>query len=284
MPPTPWPLPFIIFSRLMKPLKKFAFFKLTRRRRLVVAALFLCLGLLATMLIGGLRVNFPALAALVVLAYPIIYWALQEEIVGFKKISLFVLPLMLTLAVGLFYFLTPVRWLTRLTTVGFYALAIYAAILTVNIYNVASLRSIGLFRVGRTIGFLLTIITALLLTHILFSFHPHFWLIGLGVFAIVFPLSLAELWAVKLAQTPAKQLLVYSLLVSFLASQFGVVISFWPTQASVSSIFVTAVFYQLLGLSSHFLGKSLYKKTLREFIVIAFLVLLIILGTTSWRG
>ena len=61
------------------------------------------------------------------------------------------LPTLFTAAVGLFYFLLPVRWLTRLPVVILYSIGIYALLLTENIYNVAAERTIALFRAAHSL-------------------------------------------------------------------------------------------------------------------------------------
>lgn len=244
----------------------------------------LSLGLLTTMLAGGVRVNLAAVFWLTILSYPLIHWALKEDIRGIKKITLFILPMMLIFAAGTAYFLIPVRWLTRMVTVMAFSLSLYAALLTVNIYNVASTRQIGLLRVGRTMGFFLTITVILLLNNTLFSTRPPFWLAGLGAAVIAALASFADLWALKFGEGLNKQTLVYALVIALLTGQFAAAISFWPLAPSISAILVTTVVYELLGLSSHFLGKTLYQKTLQEFALVAVAVFLIVLLTTSWQG
>ena len=60
-------------------------------------------------------------------------------------------------AVAFFYFLLPVRWLTRIPVVVLYAVGIYALLLTENIYNVAADRTIALLRAAHSVGYLLTL-------------------------------------------------------------------------------------------------------------------------------
>ena len=64
-----------------------------------------------------------------------------------------------TAAIALFYFLLPVRWLTRVPVAVLYAVGMYALLLTENIYNVAADRTIALLRAAQSIGYLLTLLT-----------------------------------------------------------------------------------------------------------------------------
>ena len=58
---------------------------------------------------------------------------------------LFLLPILLSVAMYLFYFLFPVRWLTRIPFVLVYGISMYAVLLSSNIFNVGVEKNLQLF-------------------------------------------------------------------------------------------------------------------------------------------
>jgi hypothetical protein len=88
---------------------------------------------------------------------------LREGIDGIEWLTVLTLPPLYTAGVGLFYFLLPVRWLTRLPVAMAYGLGMYVLLLTENIFSVASIRTIQLLRAAQAVGFLLTLVTGFFL-------------------------------------------------------------------------------------------------------------------------
>ena len=76
--------------------------------------------------------------------------------------------------VALFYFLLPVRWLTRLPVLAIFGISMYLLFLTQNIYNIAAIRTIQLLRAAHAVGFLFTIVSAFLIYNVIFALHLPF--------------------------------------------------------------------------------------------------------------
>jgi hypothetical protein len=191
---------------------------------------------------------------------------------------------MFTAAVGFFYFLLPVRWLTRIPVAVIYAIGIYALLLTENIYNVAVNRTIALLRAAHSVGFLLTLVTFFLLEQtVLISRQSMIWNILLtGV--IAFPLALQLFWATRLEEGIPRKIVVLSLVSTAALLQLVWVLSYWPVNTTITALFLTTVFYSTAGMSQQYLMDKLYKRTLYEFASLVILVLCIMLFSTKWRG
>ena len=132
---------------------------LNKRQKIIISAGILTIGLLSTQLVDfNLRFNF--IGGLFLLSYALSVWALWEGLNLTKALVLMILPTFFTVALASFYFLLPVRWLTRLPIAFAFGLMFYLLLLAQNVFNVASLRTIPLYRAASTASFLFTLLSA----------------------------------------------------------------------------------------------------------------------------
>lgn len=267
-----------IVRQILKKLKKG---KLSKRGQLVLVTAILTLFLIATQLVS-FEDRAKMIFSLSILTLFLSAWALRENLKGVKWITLLILPTFFSGAVGSFYFLLPVRWLTRLPSVSLFALSMYALLLTGNIYNVATERSIGLLRVAQSVGFLLTLITYFLLSETILSFHLSSLLNFILIFICSFLLILQSLWSVRLGDNVKKEVL-YGGVVSLCLAELVFIFSFWPVKITIEALFLTTTFYVLVGVTQQYLLGRLFKKAVTEFLAVLFAVFLLLLFTTSWR-
>ena len=155
-------LQILIFRIIMR-------FKLTKRQKIVITSVILTIGLLSTQIVD-FNLRFKFIAGLSLLSAVLSLWSLWEGLNLTKAIVLLILPVFFTVAVSSFYFLLPVRWLTRLPVAVVFGLIFYLLLLAQNVFNVASSRTIPLYRAASTVTFVYTIATAVLLFHILHAF------------------------------------------------------------------------------------------------------------------
>lgn len=256
---------------------------LSKRQQLVVVSLVLTAGLFLTQLVSS-DFRYVMVLALSVLTYLGAAWGLREELGGVDWFMLLTLPTLYTAAVALFYFLLPVRWLTRLPVAALYAIGIYALLLTENIYNVAANRSIALLRAAHSVGFLLTLLTYFLLigTVLSFRFPP---LVTSVVVALISGLLIAQsLWSMTLEEKISENVKKITLVLSAIFFELAWVFAFWPIRAVLIALFLTTVFYSTVGMAQQYLVEKLYKKTVVEFASVAAIVFIILIFATHWRG
>ncbi len=135
---------------MKKVLKKFL--KIEKRVRLVTASLVLsALMLLTTFFFFDKALIFIPL--LIIASYFFTFFAIIEGIEKIEWFTLFVIPVILTLSFYLFYFLFPVRWLTRIPFIILYGISIYANLLASNIFNVKMEKSLQLYRAAFSVNF-----------------------------------------------------------------------------------------------------------------------------------
>lgn len=286
MPPMLWQLQSATFYA--NTMVRRRFFKLrirlSKRGKFVLSTTALTLGLLFAFLLGPDFGN-QSVVVLAILSCLFILFCLWGDLPKKKQISIILLPgFLFTLGVGLFYFVLPARWLTRIIMLSVFAFGFYATLLAQNIYVISVARSIKLLQAARTIGFLLSVASAFCLYYILFSLHTYLPLVTLGIFTISFFLTISVIWSVTLKDFITKEELFHILVLALVLSEIGTFITFWPVSVAFAAIFLTGNFYTFVGLSQHWLEDRLFKRVLWEFIWVAVILFIILFFTARFGG
>lgn len=235
-------------------------------------------------------------------AYVLSAWVLFEDLKGWEWVTLLILPVLFTLGAGLFDNLLPpavpsmfglnfqietslflggvVRFVFSVT----FVFGMYAILLTENIFSVASIRTIQLFRAARSVSFILALIVSLFFFSVSFSLKLPFYFIGLLVGIISLLLSFENLWSVDLKTEHLNDVYRLSAVIGWLMALFGVVISFWPIGPFMGGLVLTACFYALLGILEQRLVNRVMTVNYIEFIIFNLVIVIIAFLTTSWRG
>jgi len=263
--------------------QKFALGKISKRKKFVISALLLSLGIFGIET-SNISWRYQAIALLAGLTYFLSAWSLAEGLNGIEWFAVLVLPTLFTAGVGLFYFLLPTAWLTRIPVIILYGLGIYILLLVGNIFSVAAIRTIQLVRSAQAVGFLLTLVTSFFLYDTIFSFRLDFWLNFLLVMLVSLPLVAQGLWSINLEEKFSWKLLVYTLSISLIQGETAVAFSFWPVTVAVGSLALTTMLYISLGLAQQQLAQRLFPKTINEYLRVGAIVLLVIFLTTHWGG
>lgn len=244
-----------------------------KRQKIIIAALLLALGLLITHSSAFLFMRTRLIIILGVSAYLISLWALWEGLDRTKAIILMILPVFFTVAVASFYFLLPIRWLTRLPEMLIFGFLFYSLLLAQNVFNVASIRTIPLYRAASTVSFLFTLVTAFLIYNVIYAFHMPFYWNTIAVSAVSFPLIIQMLWHIKM-ESLNSQIVVYSLVVSLLIGEAALVLSFWPVVSIIWSLFLAAFLYVILAIITDFLRDRLDHSNIVEYVSVGGIVVL----------
>jgi len=256
---------------------------MTKRQQFVLATILLTAGLLLTQLMTGASryflVGFLSVAAVCSTAL-----VFRQELHGMEWLTILSLPTLFTAAVALFYFLLPVRWLTRLPVAFLYGIGIYALLLTENIYTVAADRTIALLRAAHSVGFLLTLLTYFLLvqTTLAFRFLAPVQTSVIGILSFI--LALQSVWSMELTTVISRRVWHVCIAVTVFLTQIIWIFSFIPTKTILLALLFTTAFYSTVGASQQYVIEKLYKKTLVEFFIVSAIVFIITLAATSWRA
>ncbi len=256
---------------------------ISKRQQYVAITMLMSVFLIITQVFSS-EFRYFMVGVIAIIAYFLTAYALREDLRGIEWFTLLSLPSLFTAAISIFYFLLPERWLTRLPIVMLYAVGFYALLLTENIYNVAVNRTIALLRAAHTVGFLLTLVTFFLLLQTLFSLHTYPFITVPVVFVLAFILSLQFSWSLILENTIAERVWFLSLISAIVVAQCTFILSFWPVNTTIQSLFITSLYYSVSGMSQQYLQERLYKKTIQEFFIVTAIVFFILIYVTNWHG
>lgn len=253
-----------------------------RREKFIISAIILSLGLLGVQYVS-LQFRFLAVFLFFIASYIVSAWALYDDLHGIEWLTIIPFPAAYAASVGLFYFLLPSGFMSRISILVFFGIGMYALYLTSNIYSVAKARTIQLLRAAHTIGFLFTLLISVLFANTIFSFHFPFWLNGILMFIVHLPLYFMTLWSIELQTTLQPKLLQLSVLFAVLTGQLGVVLSFFPLSIWAASLTITSMVYILIGLSNSSLQGKLFKNTVREYILFSVFIFAAFLFLMEWK-
>lgn len=212
----------------------------------------------------------------------IVVFFLRREIVGPKFFWFLILPVFFSVFCFCFVKKVTLPISFQVFSPLFFGLGIYIIFLITNIFNICLIRKIPLFRAALAVGFLFTVIAALLGFSFLFFLRLSFWKNALGIVLISWPLVFQSLWTVNPKQGMGKKLWRVSLVFALVLGELALAISFWPVVFSLGALFLVAVFYALVGIGQLYLSDRLNKQRLLEYGSIAAIVLILMTLSTRW--
>ncbi|MBI2330509.1 hypothetical protein HYU94_03885 [Candidatus Daviesbacteria bacterium] len=256
---------------------------LNKRQKIVISTVILTIGLLSTQLVD-FNLRFRFLGGLAILAYALSVWSLWEGLNLTKAFVLMILPTFFAAGVASFYFLLPVRWLTRLPVALLFGLTFYLLLLAQNVFNVASLRTIPLYRAASTASFLFTLLAAFFIYNVVFAFNLLFIWNGLIVALISFPLILQVLWSIQMEDRISGAIVIQSAILSLVLGELALSFSFWPMYPIIWPLTLSSAMYVFLGLATGILRGRTNKRVVWEYVGIGTVMFLVSFFTTSWVG
>lgn len=230
------------------------------------------------------------------LAAVLFAWALKEGLNGIEWVTLLVHPAVFTVGYMMFSVLLRPDWLGggwafvprwlavgagRAVVILAFGLCQYVLLLSSNIFSVAAIRTIALYRSASAMAFVMTVLTGLLVYNTILSFRLPFWQGGLWVAAASLTLLLPGLWSVNLAPSLSREVAAYGVWLSVALGLLAIAIAFWPITTSVGSLFLTTVLYVFLGISQHHLSQRLFARTVWEYVTVGGVVLVTMLLTSG---
>jgi len=252
-----------------------------KRQKLVLTSLALSLGLLAVQSVG-LEIRYLLIGFLAGVSWLLAAWSLKEGLSGIEWLTVTLPSVLFTAAVGLFYILLPQAWTARLSIAVIFGIGQYALLLTGNIFSVAAIRTIALFRAASAVGFVMALITGFFIFDTILSFRFDFWLVGLLVFVTGFLLLVPALWSVELLPVISKRVWKYSFWSAVSLGFLAVSICFWPISISVASLFLSTILYVVLGITQHYFSERLFPRTVGEYVTVGVVVTITMLATAGW--
>jgi hypothetical protein len=255
---------------------------MTKRQKFLLAAALLSLGLLAIQYVP-IEYRYVAIFGFFLVTYLVSAWALFDDLKAIEWLTILSLPSLYSVAIALFYFLLPGSWISRLVIVTLYGVGMYALYLTENIYSVAAVRTIQLLRAAHAVGFLLSILTLVLLYNTIFSLQWPFWANGLLVFGASYPVLVQGLWSIQLDPSVSKDIWRMSFGLAVSCGAIAIALSFLPVTVWIAALFLATVVYVSLGLLQHDLNERLFSRTIVEYVLVGVFVLVATMLVTPWK-
>lgn len=264
---------------LTKNKKKFG---LEKRQKFGIGVAILSLGLfLAEYAFNGYGVLIAAFLAIV--SDLLLFWAIRDDLRNNFSAQVFVLPFLYSLAFGLFSFLTPARILTRIVLTTLYAIGLYSVFLSENIFTVASIRTIALLNSARIVSLVISLIGYFFLSNTIFSLRIGIIPTAILILVVSALFVMHAIWTYTLEKSLKKDF-IWIGIISMCLLEIAIVLWFWPTSPTIVSLFLTCVWYVLIGLSHVWLDKRLFRNVLWEYIWVAGIAVVILISLTQWQG
>ncbi len=267
-------------SHVSKRAKKSFVFSIDKRQKFVIGTILLSVGLFLTEFQfsrSGVIIAF----ALSIFTNIFVLWANYQDIRENKSYQVLILPFFYSLAFSLFYFLTPTALLPRLLLTSVYAFGLYSLFLSQNIFIVSSFRTIQLLSGARIVSFVITLISYFFLNNILFTFHVTIFPVIVIMLVYTYLLIYHSLWTYTLQRTP-QPLSIWVSTLTICLVEIATIVWFWPSNPTVIALFLTGLFYTIVGLSHVWFEKRLFKGVLWEYVWVGCIVLFVLLSFTQW--
>lgn len=276
-----------LISRLSIPKLKlsnpFAFIRVVPKRiRIIVATIIMTVLLTISSFFTFTTSWFIFIPVIIVVSYITTYLAIYEGVDKIEWYTLFVMPILLSISLYLFYSLLPVRWLTRLPFIVLFSFGYYAMLLTSNIFNVGVEKSIQLYRAAFSINYLTQTFIVFLCVVVSLSFRFNFILNAAIAGLVALIASVQLFWSVKLEHRFDQRIFILGIGVALLIFEVALLLSFMPLRINVVALTITALYYSITGIIYNYLGDRLFKNVIREYAFVTIFVIFIAVLTIQW--
>ncbi|MFH1971509.1 MAG: hypothetical protein ABIJ05_03965, partial [Patescibacteria group bacterium] len=213
---------------------------MNKRKRFLITSLILSSGFVSFQFLEN-QYKFYTIGLLAIMTVVLFFFSLKEGLERNMTLLTLILPTFFTVGVGIFWFLLPVNFLTRLPVIVFYAVGIYVLCLTMNIFTVATIRTIALLRAARGVSFVLSLLTSFLIFDAFMSLKiPIFYLVPLVSF-FSFPIFFQGFWTSSLNRDYERNVFNISFYSSLIVGEIAAMLYFWPVTVVVGSLCLTVV-------------------------------------------
>lgn len=274
---------------------------MSKRTKFILVSLLIAFLLWLTSL-AQVDYRFGLVLVVAAVSYILSVWVLFDDLKGIEWITLIVLPTMFTLGSGLFSNFLPTAFpgmfgmrlsvetsqllagVFKVLYFLFVGLGLYGILLIENIFSVASIRTIQLFRAARSVNFILTLVTSLFFFTVALSLKLAFWWVVPISFAVSFVLAYPSLWSVDLKNNFGPQVWRYAVSASWIMAVLSGVLCFWPIKPFMGGLILTSGLYALFGILEQRLSSRVYLESLWEYGVTVMIIVIVGFLTTSWTG
>lgn len=255
---------------------------ITKREELVLLSVILTVLMLCFYIIPVGVLKFAVLPVLIIAVFASSLFVGRE---GLRRIEYFILPILpvlFTISSALFYNIIPDRWLTRLAFIFTYGFLIYSIFLIINIFNAAKIKNIQLLKVARTIYFFVSSFTVFLFSYVILSFHVINLLSSASISLFVLLIAQTFIWSFSLREKLEKEEIFLSFFCAFLIFELSLSLTFWPLNIYLTSLFLTSIYYSLIGVIDNLLSFKIRGWSLMEYTAINIFIFILCFFAASF--
>lgn len=261
-------------------LKSIFNFFTNKRQKFILSVLVLSVGLFIAEYVLG-RSGIIIALILSFLTSFFLYLSLREDLKENFTPQVLILPFFYTLAIGLFYLLVPARLLTRFAMTFLYALGLYSLFLSENIFTVSAIRTIQLLSGARTISLVLTMLSYFFISNVVFSFHTNIFITLILVTLYTFPIVLHSVWTYAQEKNLFSQVF-WVLTITICLVEVAAFLWFNQASPTVIALFLTAIFYVILGLTHAWFERRLFRGVILEYFWVTILSFIFLTLFSGW--
>lgn len=261
-------------------LKSIFNFFTNKRQKFILSVLVLSFGLFIAEYVLG-RSGIIIVLILSFLTSFFLYLSLREDLKENFTPQVLILPFFYTLAIGLFYLLVPARLLTRFAMTFLYALGLYSLFLSENIFTVSAIRTIQLLSGARTISLVLTMLSYFFISNVVFSFHTNIFITLILVTLYTFPIVLHSVWTYAQEKNLFSQVF-WVLTITICLVEVAAFLWFNQASPTVIALFLTAIFYVILGLTHAWFERRLFRGVILEYFWVTILSFIFLTLFSGW--
>lgn len=253
-----------------------------KRQKFILSVFLLSMGLfIAEYVLGkfGIYIVF----GLAISTSALLFLSLRGDLRENFTPQIFILPFFYSLSMGLFYLLVPARLFTRIAVTSLYAVGLYSLFLSQNIFTVSSIRTIALLSGARTVTLVITLLSYFFLSNVVFSLHLNVVLTLIFIFIYSFLMVLQSIWTHTLEPKPFAQIF-WVLSLSICLVEISLFLWFRPSSPTVLALFLTGMFYVLVGLSQAWFEKRLFRSVILEYFWVAFIAFMFLIFFSNLSG
>lgn len=255
--------------------------KIDKRKRLFVSMLGITCSFLLFTTIPFAKVLF-VLPLLFAVVYIGTYISILEDIHNIEWIVLFIAPLYFCISLLLFYYLLPSRLLTRIPFAVLVGVAIYALLLSENIFNVGVDRTLPLYRAAYSISNFFTLIILFLVFTVLFSFRLHFVLTSFIGGVVALPVMFHALWTASPKNVLEERIYKFSVVIALMLSIALLLFGFLPVKTNILSLYAVSIAYVLIGITQEVIQDTAFRERVREYLFVFLGMSVLVLLAGSW--
>ncbi|MBI3984585.1 MAG: hypothetical protein HY344_01395 [Candidatus Levybacteria bacterium] len=263
-----------------KLLKRILHFFTNKRQKFLLSVTLLSIGLFIAEYVLG-KSGIVIVLVLSFLTSFLLYFSLREDLKENFTPQVLILPFFYTLALGLFYLLVPARLLTRFGMTFLYALGLYSLFLSENIFTVSAIRTIQLLSGARTVSLVLTMLSYFFISNVVFSLHINVFITLLLVFLYTFPIVMHSVWTYAQERNLFSQVF-WVLTITVCLVEVAAFLWFNLSTPTVIALFLTAIFYVILGLTHAWFERRLFRGVILEYFWVTVIAFIFLTLFSSW--